>query len=79
MGHWPEGSCWSVSTLDAVCVLCWQVSEFEAVPTADLHRPLRCPLPDHLTPAHVHALLSDLRMSASQVGQLAARLIACLL
>lgn len=35
----------------------------------DLHRPLRCPLPEQLTPAHVHALLSDLRLSASQVGR----------
>jgi hypothetical protein len=35
--------------------------------THDMHRPLRCPLPDQLTPAHVHALLSDLRLSASQV------------
>lgn len=33
-----------------------------------MHRPLRCPLPDQLTPAHVHALLSDLRLSASQVN-----------
>lgn len=32
-----------------------------------MHRPLRCPLPDQLTPAHVRALLSDLRLSASQV------------
>lgn len=36
--------------------------------TSDMHRPLRCPLPDQLTPAHVHALLSDLRLSASQVN-----------
>lgn len=35
--------------------------------TSELHRPLRCPLPDQLTPAHVQALLSDLRLSASQV------------
>lgn len=33
-----------------------------------MNRPAaRCPLPDQLTPAHVHALLSDLRLSASQV------------
>ena len=38
----------------------------------DLHRPLRCPLPEQLTPAHVHALLSDLRLSASQVTVLSA-------
>jgi hypothetical protein len=44
-----------------------QVSQEEVVSLAELHQPLRCPLPDRLTPEHVHALLSDLRLSASQV------------
>jgi hypothetical protein len=47
-----------------------QAPEFDTSGLLDLHRPLRCPLPDQLTPAHIHALLSDLRLSASQVNLL---------
>jgi hypothetical protein len=74
------GACVSRSNLHlSVCVphthfcvclpMALQQAHSEAAALAELiTRPLRCPLPDSLTPSHVHALLTDLRTSAQQRG-----------